>query len=156
MILSADDRAALSDVVHRYAARVDDRQFSLIAELFTNDAELILPDPPSALEPVRMYSGHAAIADAVAAVADTIRTQHAIVGEVYDADARPGTARGRIACIAHHWVRHDDKLRDITWHLRYTDEYQCAGDGGWRIRRRELTIDAVETRPVHRVRPAQP
>ena len=152
-MLSADDRAALSDLVHRYAARVDDRQFSCIADLFTDDAELVLPDPPSALEPVRVYAGHAAIADAIAAVADTIRTQHAIVGEVYDADS--GAARGRIACIAHHWVRHDDKLRDVTWHLRYADEYQRTPEAGWRIRRRELTIDAIDTRPVRQVRPSQ-
>lgn len=156
MMLSADDRAALSDLVHRYAAKVDDRQFGSIADLFTDDAELVLPDPPSALEPARVHSGHAAIADAVAAVAATIRTQHAIVGEVYDADSGGGGARGRIGCIAHHWVRHDDKLRDVTWHVRYADEYQRIADGGWRIRRRELTIDAIDTRPVRQVRHAQP
>lgn len=154
MILSADDRAALSDLVHRYAATVDDRQFGSIADLFTDDAELVLPDPPSALEPIRVHSGQAAIADAVAAVAATIRTQHAIVGEVYDADSGSG-ARGRIACIAHHWVRHDDELRDVTWHLRYVDEYQRIADWGWRIRRRELTIDAIASRPVRQVRPSQ-
>lgn len=156
MTLSADDRAALSDLVHRYAARVDDRQFGSIADLFTDDAELVLPDPPSALDPVRVHSGHAAITDAVAAVAATIRTQHAIVGEVYDADSGRDSARGRIACIAHHWVRHDDELRAVTWHLCYADEYQPATDGGWRIRRRQLTIDAIDTRPVRQVRPAQP
>jgi ketosteroid isomerase-like protein len=156
MKLSEADRAALSDLVHRYAATIDDRQFGSIADLFTDDAELVLPDPPSALEPVRLHSGHAAIADAVAAVAATIRTQHAIVGEVYDHGARPGAARGRIACLAHHWVRHDDELRDVTWHLRYADEYQRTAEGRWRIRRRELTIDAIDTRPVRQVRPAQP
>lgn len=156
MTLSADDRATLSDLVHRYAAKVDDRQFDSIADLFTVDAELLLPDPPSALEPVRAHTGHAAIADAVAAVAATIRTQHAIVGEVYDVDSGHGGARGRIACIAHHWVRHDDELRDVTWHLRYVDEYQRTADGGWRIRRRQLMIDAIDTRPVRQVRPAQP
>jgi hypothetical protein len=156
MTLSAEDRAALSDLVHRYAARVDDRQFGYIAELFTDDAQLVLPDPPSALEPVLAHSGRTAIAEAVAVVASTIRTMHAIVGEVYDDGARPDAARGRIACIAHHWVRHDDQLRDVTWHLRYADEYQRTPDAGWRIRRRELTIDAIDTRPARQVRPAQP
>jgi hypothetical protein len=154
--LGAEDRAALSDLVHRYAARVDDRQFGSIADLFTGDARLILPDPPAALAPVRVHSGRAAIVAAVAAVTATIRTQHAIVGEVYDGDARPGAARGRIACIAHHWVRHDDQVRDVTWHLRYADEYQHSADAGWRIRRRELTIEAIDTRPTRQVRPAQP
>ena len=48
-ILPVADRAALSDVVHRYAAGVDDRQFDSVAKLFTVTAELTLPDPPAAL-----------------------------------------------------------------------------------------------------------
>jgi 3-phenylpropionate/cinnamic acid dioxygenase small subunit len=150
MTLNADDRAALADLVHRYAAMVDDRQFNSVADLFTDDAELILPDPPATLEPVRQHHGRAAIGEAVGAVASTLRTQHAIVGEVYDVDTVLGSVRGRIACIAHHWVRHEDQIRDVTWHLRYDDEYQRATE--WRIRRRVLTIDAIDTRPVRQVR----
>ena len=83
MTLSAADRAALSDLVHRYAAGVDDRQFDSVVELFTEDAELILPDPPTTLEPVHRHRGRAEISAAIAAVAAIIRTEHAIVGEVY-------------------------------------------------------------------------
>jgi ketosteroid isomerase-like protein len=151
--LSADDRAALSDLVHRYAASVDDRQFDVAADLFTPDAELILPDPPATLEPIRRQHGHVAISAAIAVVASTIRTQHAIVGEVYDSDPRSGVARGRVACVAHHWVRHEEQTREVTWHLRYEDEYRRAGDAGWRIRYRTLTIDAIDTRSVRHVRP---
>jgi hypothetical protein len=150
--LSAPDRAALSDLVHRYAAGVDDQQFDSVAILFADNAELMLPEPPRQLEPVHRHRGRAAIRDAVAAVAATIRTQHAIVGEVYDAGPRPGTAHGRIACIAHHWIQHDDQVRDLTWHLRYDDEYQYV-DAEWRIRRRDLTIDAIDNRQVRQVRP---
>jgi hypothetical protein len=153
MTLDAEDRAALSDLVHRYAARVDDRQFDLVADLFAHDAELIVPDPPETLEPVHRQHGQVAIGAAVAAAASTIRTQHAIVGEVYDAGPRPDVAHGRIACVAHHWVRHEDQTRDVTWHLRYEDEYQRAADTQWRIRRRALTIDAIDTRPIRQVRP---
>lgn len=156
MKLGTDDRADVADLVHRYAARVDDRQFGSVAELFTDDATLLLPDPPAVLAPVRAHSGYAAISEAIAAVASTVRTQHAIVGEVYDPGAHPGTARGRITCVAHHWVRDDDQFRDVTWHLRYADEYRHTGAAGWRICRRELTIDAIDIRPVRRVRPAQP
>ena len=118
--------------------------FDSAASFSRTDAELMLPEPPTALEPVHRHRGHAAISEALAAVAATIRTQHAIVGEVYDAGPRPGTAHGRIACIAHHWIQHDDQIRDVVWHLRYDDEYQRI-DAGWRIRRRALTIDAIET-----------
>jgi ketosteroid isomerase-like protein len=153
MTLSWLDRAALTDLVHRYAAYVDDRRFDAVADLFTEDAELTLPDPPAMLEPVRQHRGRAAIRDAATTVAATIRTQHAVVGEVYDAGPRTGTACGRIACIAHHWIQHGDQLRDVTWHLRYDDEYQCV-DTKWRIRGRILTIDAIDNRQMRQVRGA--
>ncbi|UMB71880.1 nuclear transport factor 2 family protein [Mycobacterium paraterrae] len=155
MTVSADDRTTLSDLVHRYAARIDDRQFDSLAELFTDDAQLVLPDPPTALEPVTTYSGHVGIGAALETVAATVRTQHAIVGEVYETGPHPESAGGRISCIAHHWVRHEDQIRDVTWYLRYVDEYRRDVDGTWRIRRRALTIDAIDTRPVRRVRPRQ-
>lgn len=151
MTLSAPDRAAVADLVHRYAAGVDDRRFDSVAELFIDEAILRVPDPPSDLEPVRQHRGRVAIRDAVAAVTATIRTQHAIVGEVYGAGPLPGTARGRIACVAHHWIEHADQVRDVAWHLRYDDEYQLI-DAQWRIRSRALTIDAIDNRQVRQVR----
>ena len=61
-------------------------------------------------------------------------------------------ARGRITCVAHHWTRDADSGgTDLVWHLRYDDEYAPSGDG-WRIRRRALTINAIETRPIRRIR----
>jgi hypothetical protein len=39
----------------------------------------------------------------------------------------------------------------VVWHLRYDDEYALT-DSGWRISRRALTINAIETRPVRRLR----
>ena len=90
----------------------------------------------------------------MAAVAAVARTEHAIIGEVYDQAAQPGAARGRIACIAHHWDQRGDELGDVVWHLRYDDEYELTD----RVadRRRALTINAIETRPVRRVRPRDP
>jgi hypothetical protein len=152
MTLSADVRGALSDLVHRYAAAVDDRRFDSAAALFTATAELTVPDPPDALEPIHSHRGREAIAVAVAAVTAVARTEHAIVGEVYDAAARAGTARGRVACIAHHWSRRGDEVVDAVWHLRYDDDYELT-DAGWRIGRRALTINAIETRPTRRLRP---
>ena len=155
MTLSLDDRMALSDLVHRYAANVDDRQFDTVATLFTATAELAVPEPPAALQPVHSHRGQAAITAAIAAVAAVTRTEHAIVGEVYDEAARPGTASGRVACIAHHWSRRGDEVVDVVWHLRYDDDYELT-DAGWRIGRRALTINAIETRPVRRLLPRDP
>jgi hypothetical protein len=150
-MLDATERAALTDLVHRYAAGVDERQFDAVAELFTQTAELMLPEPPVNLDPVHRHCGHAAIRAAIEAVAATIRTEHAIVGEVFDAGPQRDSARGRIACVAHHWSQHGDQLTDVVWHLRYDDEYRWT-DAGWRIALRALTINAIETRPVRRVR----
>ncbi len=153
------DRVALSDLVHRYAALVDDRQFASVATLFTDDAELVVADPPAALTPVHTHRGRDAIVDAVRAVASLVRTEHAIVGEVYDEAGGPGLARGRITGIAHHWSQRSSEgggteIVDVVWHLRYDDEYRLT-DAGWRISRRALTVNAIETRPARRLRPPE-
>lgn len=144
------DRQALSDLVHRYAAGVDDRRFDEVIELFAAGATLSLPDPPRSLDPIAVHRGRAEIEKAVRAVAAAARTQHAIVGEVYT--AQPGGACGRVSCIAHHWSVRGEGATDVAWHLRYDDEY-VRTDAGWRFRGRTLTIDAIETRQVRRLRP---
>jgi 3-phenylpropionate/cinnamic acid dioxygenase small subunit len=154
-MLSATDRAALSDLVHRYAAGVDDRQFDAVVKLFTDAAELTVPDPPAVLDPVHRHRGQAAISAAIATVAATMRTEHAIVGEVFDAEPQTGGAQGRITCIAHHWMQRGDQVRDLVWHLRYDDEYQRT-EAGWRICRRMLTINAIENRAVSSLWPGDP
>lgn len=155
MTLSADERMALSDVVHRYAAHVDDREFSAVADLFTAEAELIVPAPPADLLPIHTHHGREAIAGAVAAVDAVTRTEHAIIGEVYDAAERPGAARGRVACVAHHWTERGDEVVDVVWHLRYDDAYELTA-AGWRIGRRTLTVNALETRAARRLLPRDP
>ncbi len=149
--MNPDDRLALSDLVHRYAAGVDDRRFAEVVELFGEDATLTVPDPPRTLEPDLVRRGRSEIEEAVASVAQTERTVHAIVGETYTAALQKGRARGRIACIAHHFTRDDEHVTDVAWYLRYDDEY-VRTDAGWRFARRTLTIDAIETRPVRRLR----
>lgn len=151
MTLSTHDRLALSDLVHLYAAAVDDRRFSEVIELFTDTAELRLPDPPASLNPVRLHVGRAGIDTAMAALAAVDRTEHEIVGEVYADGPEPDYALGRITCIAHHWTRHESEITDLVWHVRYDDEY-LRTRLGWRIHGRALTINAIETRPVRRLR----
>ncbi len=138
------DRLALTDLVHRYAAYVDDRQFALAAALFTDDGVLVVPDPPDCLDPVITHPRDS-IEAALGAVPATF---HAVVGIVLS-DEPP---RGRIACVAHHLLRPD---LDLVWHLRYLDSYAQV-DGSWRIARRELHLDLIETRPVKRSRAMTP
>ena len=151
MSLNAVDRLALADLVHLYASAIDDRRFADVVELFTETAELRLPDPPRSLEPVRRHHGRGGVREAMGAVAAVTRTEHAIVGEVYAAGDDSNYALGRITCIAHHWSESDGKITDLVWHLRYDDEYMRTRTG-WRIHGRALTINAIETRPVRRLR----
>lgn len=152
MTLTAADRLALTDLVHLYAAAVDDRRFDDVVELFTDTAELRLPDPPRSLEPVRHNRGRDGVRAAMAALGGIARTEHSIVGEVYAAGTEADYALGRITCIAHHWSIADGEVTDLIWHLRYDDEYLHTRSG-WRIHGRALTINAIETRPVRRLRP---
>jgi hypothetical protein len=154
MTLTTADRLALADLVHLYAAAVDDRRFDDVVELFTETAELRLPDPPHSLEPVRSLRGHDGVRAAMNAL-EVERTEHAIVGEVYAVGPEPGYALGRITAIAHHWTRRGAEVTDLVWHLRYDDEY-VRMPSGWRIYGRALTINAIETRPVRRLRAVPP
>lgn len=167
MTLGVADRLALADLVHLYAAAVDDRRFDDVAELFTDGAELHLPQPPRALEPVRVVHGRSGVREALGALAGVHRTEHALVGEVYVAAPDPGYALGRVTCVAHHWTRRDAAadgpvgapidapvdapIDDVVWHLRYDDEYLRTPQG-WRIHGRAVTINAIERRPVSRLR----
>ncbi|RDH76501.1 nuclear transport factor 2 family protein [Mycolicibacterium moriokaense] len=152
MTLATADRLALADLVHLYAAAVDDRRFGDVAELFTDTAELRLPDPPRSLEPIRRHLGRDGVRAAMAALSGVARTEHAIVGEVYAPGSDPDYALGRITCIAHHFTVDDGRASDLVWHLRYDDEY-LRTRSGWRIHGRALTINAIETQPIRRLRP---
>jgi hypothetical protein len=145
------DRIAVADLVHVYAAAVDDRRFDDVVELFTETAEYRLPNPPRGLEPVIVKRGKSGVMEAMEALRSVVRTEHAIVGEVYADGPEPGYALGRITCIAHHWNRSGDQVTDVVWHLRYDDEYLWT-PAGWRIHGRRLTINAIETRPFRRLR----
>jgi hypothetical protein len=155
MTLAIADRLALADLVHLYAAAVDDRRFDDVLELFTDTAELRMPDPPRSLDPVRHSQGRAGVRAAMAALGGVARTEHAIIGEVYAPGTDDDYALGRITCVAHHWSTEHDQVTDLVWHLRYDDEY-LRTRSGWRIHGRALTINAIETRPVRRLRPLPP
>jgi len=144
------DRVALSDLVHRYAAGIDDGDVDAVAELFTADGELALPNPPDVLDATLSHRGTEAIRSALGAATRVGRTHHVIDSEVYRA-ASTDRAYGRIAATAHHWSRRGDEITDLVWYLRYDDDYVRA-PGGWRLARRRLTIDAIETRPARRLR----
>lgn len=150
--LTAGDRIDLRDLVARYALHADRRDLDALADLFAPAAALVLPDPPADLGPVRTHTGRDAIVRALATLRAVPVTSHELAGEVFDAGDEPDTASGHVTCVAHHITEHDGRLTDLAWHLHYTDAY-TRRDGTWRIARRALQIDWIETRPVRKARP---
>ncbi|GAB3477669.1 nuclear transport factor 2 family protein [Nocardiopsis coralliicola] len=150
--MDAADAAALAALAARYAARVDARDTAGAAALFTADADLVLPDPPADLGPVRRVRGRAAIAAALDLPGSLLLTFHALAGHTADAGPGPDTASGRTACVAHHLSHTGSGTADLVWHLHYADDYRRE-DGTWLFRRRRLYIDFIATAPVRRWRP---
>lgn len=145
-MLTFADRVELAELPARYAMHVDRRDWEPLAELFTADAELLLPDPPQSLAPVTLVAGRPAIIGAMAHLQSIPVTLHAVLGMVID-PAGPGLATGWITGEAHHLTMRGEQQRDLVWYLHYDDEYRQA-DGHWRIARRSIHVDWIETRPV--------
>ena len=145
--LDPADRAGLTDLVHRYAARVDDRDLDGVAALFTDDGVLARPGPGTSLEPTAEVVGRAEIRRAMDALSAIDRTVHEVTGLVLTGTGA-GTATGRVSGVAHHVSGESDHV----WHVTYRDDYRRV-DGAWLFARRALTIVFVEDRPVRRRRP---
>lgn len=141
--MTPGDHLELLAIAPRYAAAVDARDLAGAVALFAHGAVLALPDPPRDSAPVLEHRGHAAIAAALGAVASVELTVHEIAGQVIEPGPTPDDARGHVRCVAHHV----NGEQDVVWHLHYDDTYVRTPDG-WRIARRALNLDLVETRRV--------
>ncbi|NYG59895.1 ketosteroid isomerase-like protein [Nocardioides daedukensis] len=152
--LGCADRAALSDLVHRYAAGVDDRDFDSVAALFTEDGILAAAAPPKHLDPVTEHVGRDGVLEAMQALLAVRGTFHAVAGEVFTI-LGPDTASGRVACQAHHFFELADesspRASDLTWTVTYRDSYRRTSQG-WRFARREVYVGSVGTRHLEVLR----
>jgi hypothetical protein len=156
LVINAADRAQLAALVHRYGHYADRRDFTALVALFTDDAVLVLPDPPARLEPVRIFAGREEISGSMWPLLDVPVTLHGLLGLVFEGDDDGDAATGSIAAVAHHLSdRLDGTTSDLVWHLHYADTYRRVADDGWLIAKRCLQIDWIETRPVRRRRSAR-
>ena len=151
MTLNVSDRLALTDLVHLYASAVDDRRFDDVVELFTDTAKcgcLILLD----------RSSRCAVTTGATACRPRWERWRPWLEPSTRSSARcmpPATTRTtRWAASRASPITGPStgiKVTDLVWHLRYDDEYLRTRTG-WRIHGRALTINAIETRPVRRLR----
>ena len=149
MSLAPADRLELTELVARYAAAVDSREWDRVGSLFCVDGVLIAPDPPGSLRPTHPHRGPAAIADAMRRLESFALTFHHVTGVVID-DADGESVRGRATAIAHHVET--DPPHSWVWHLVY-DDWFTRTPNGWRFESRALTIRLIESRPIARVEP---
>ena len=120
----ADDRAAIRELLLRYARGVDARDLALVRSCFV----------PGAAYHGALASG--TIADALdalpAAMGRYTATRHAITTQTLDITG--DTARSSTGCTAQHWLP-DGTCRTVS--VCYHDEL-VRGPTGWRIRRRDV------------------
>lgn len=130
-------------VVRQYAQAMDNVEPEILRLILTEDVEIVGPG--------FSISG----IDSACAIPADLRekfslTRHVVHNQIVSGS---GTERhGEVHCTASHLLPPGDgnqgKARDLlVWEIRYQDSYRYA-DNAWRISRRELTLDWVETRSV--------
>jgi len=124
------DRAAIQDVLLRYARGVDRRDLNLVASCFTPDAS---------------YEGALAsgtIGDALARLRDRVTqyeaTMHFIGNQLIEIHA--DTARSETYAIAYHRLTDQGVGKLFTVGVRYLDEL-TRGRDGWHIHRRVVATE---------------
>jgi 3-phenylpropionate/cinnamic acid dioxygenase small subunit len=124
------DRAAIQDLMLRYARGVDRKDLDLVASCFTPDAS---------------YEGALAsgtIADALARLRDRMahyeRTMHFIGNQLIEING--DSASSETYAVAYHRLTEDGTARLFTVGVRYLDDLARDGEQ-WRIRRRVVRTD---------------
>jgi ketosteroid isomerase-like protein len=140
--------AAITQLVHGYARAVDRRDREALVALFTEDA--VLDFDHRTVGSTGTYAGLDEIGAITERIARFDRTFHHMGGHVVEVAGR--TAAGEAHCIAHH-VRFDlaDHPRDGVDEvllIRYVDGYRQDDDDRWRIARRRVEVDWMETRRI--------
>ena len=151
------ERAALYELSLGYAAAADALDGPGYAAVFTDDGELVVPDPHGSGTPTVVRAGREKLERTPAGLAGYRRTHHAIWSAEYDVDGDRAT--GLVAGVAHHLTPDVTGGAtgglDAVWYLRYVDEYERRG-AGWLLSRRTLEVRDIEERRIHHIGPGRP
>ena len=141
-------RLALRDLVDTYARDVDRGDTAAVAGLFSEQGMLVAHFHTARDGTPNVRRGRAEIGEAlVAGLAPYLATTHVVGGQVLEADAEGGRARGETVCLAHHVYERDGGRRLLVMAVRYQDEYVCES-GEWRFAERQLRLDWRDDRPL--------
>lgn len=133
--MSAEDRLAVHDVMHRYALAIDTKNWTLLKTVF---ADQVTAD-------FRSFGGKEVFEGSAAAWIDNIRstvqgmdaTQHTMSNHLYDIHG--DRARGTTYIRALHVCKNDRGDDDYTIGGHYTVE-MVRGSEGWRIAKYTLQV----------------
>jgi ketosteroid isomerase-like protein len=138
------DRFDLQDLVHDYAAALDERDAAAFGELFTEDVVFVVLEP-GLDEPLFGYTGRDDLMQLMGRLDQWGATLHVMSNQRVKIDG--DTATGAVYGIAYHTVEHEGAPHTLVMALRYDDRYRREA-AGWRFARREITRLWNETRPL--------
>jgi len=145
---SVDDEREIRRLIETYARGADRRQPALTASVFTDDGVLQIydGDPNEGGTLNRERQGRAEIEAAMGGLARYRVTSHGLAQSTID--VRGSEAESETYCVAHHLTDHDDgTVSDRVMFIRYLDDWIRTADG-WRLGRRRLAVDWIDTRSV--------
>jgi hypothetical protein len=135
------DRMQLRDLVNRYPSIPDDRNYALVEEIFTQDAQLIGPG--------FSLSGREQIRAGMQAIEQYSATLHCVHNQRVDLDG--DRAAGEVYCVANHLHEVEGVPYKLDWGVRYGDRYRREA-GVWRIARRELNVVWEQDLPLQQAK----
>lgn len=141
-VQSLADRAAISDVVIRYATGVDRRDWPLYRSCFTDPVEIDFSSFSG--QPARVMPAEEWVAQVTAGLSGFDSTQHISANHVHTLSG--DTARCVSYMQAAHFLTEDGALRHWILYGYYTNSL-VRGQDGWRIQRCALTVTAQEGDP---------
>lgn len=128
-LAEVEDRLAIRELVARYCFAIDDRDLSVLAQLFTDDAFF-----GSADGSMGVTGRDAVLRQFEARYAVMGISNHVSHDQVIEFEA-PDRARGRVSLHAEVWRNGQAMITA----LRYTDVYRKS-DGRWRFAERRLSM----------------
>jgi len=151
-MLTFEDKYRIEELLRREAHLLDDRKFREWLELFTDDAEYVIPlneavqgDVPPAGHPIVRDSKDMLLARVLKdetgfshAETPVSMTCHLITNVVVDESPKED-AEVRSAFL----VRQGRKIRDEAWWVGHRTDLVRRVDGGWRIAHRVINLDTT-------------
>lgn len=123
------DRLLLRDLAYRYARCVDHRDYSLLAEIFVEDGELVGPG--------FQVKGAEQLAQALRGIERYAATLHSVHNQTFEIHGEE--AEGETYCVANHLYERDGVAYKLDWGIRYQDQCRRQNES-WRFVRRELVV----------------